>query len=189
MSVPVYSHQTIPIVARSFTSSQDNGSPRLYTTASSVRKSTELPYQDDSEPDTFNIAEYNSSKLRETKTKTNTMMYRRETLKQNLSNIPTPLLLQRVPDGTIRNDSGLDQVVTKTKIVKALQKPKVETKVERSKSDLWKLLAKKYDGKPIGEAGSTNRSVQSRKSKTPRTIGTPNTINSKKLTPRTGNRK
>ena len=165
-------------MARSFAgSSRGDFSPRQFHTASSFRRSTDPPELDEAELDTFNIEEYNSSKMRETKVKTNTMMYRRETLKQNLNNVPTPLLLQRVPDGTIRSDSGLDQVISKTKVVKTFEKPKVELKVERSKSDLWKLLAKKYNGKPIEQTSSTSRSVKSRK--TLRTVGTPNTMGSK----------
>ena len=183
MSVPVQSGQrSVPILARSLSSNPPNISPRLIHTGSTVRRSTEYPHDDDidDEPDTFNIAEYNSSRIRDNKVKTNTMMYRRETLKHNLSNVPTPLLLKRVPDGTIKTDSGLDQVVSKTKIVKSMQKPKVEPKVERSKSDLWKLLAKKYKGKPLDETASNSRSVQSRK--TPRALDTPNTLG-------TGNRR
>ena len=177
MSVPAQPQQAniIPVLARSFSSSQANLSPRT------PRRRADSPEEDDG--DTFNIAEYNNSKLRETKVKTNTMMYRRETLKQNLSQIPTPLLLQRVPNGTVKTDSGLDQVITKTKVVKAMQKPKIEPKAGQSKGDLWKLLAKKYDGKPIEDTASIGRSVQSRK--TPRPVGTPNTMGSKKKSPRT----
>lgn len=141
----------------------------------------ESPEDLDDDPDTFNMADYNSSRLRETKVKTNTLQYRRDTLKGNLSNVPTPLLLQRVPDGTIKNESGWDQVISKTRIVKKLQKPKVDQSKlgERSQNDLWKSLAKKYSGKPIDESGSDGMSVQSRRTPAPTRINrtrTPNTM-------------
>ena len=45
------------------------------------------------------MSDYNNDKLRDGKVKNVTMQYRRETLKTNLDNIPTSLLLKRVPPG------------------------------------------------------------------------------------------
>ena len=92
--------------------------------------------------DRFDVTEFNNSKLRREKAKVVTMRYRRNTLKGNLANVPTSVLLDRVP-GSEDKDSGVEMSTpTKFKVLHSVTK--ATPKMERSKSTLWKMLAKKY---------------------------------------------
>ena len=109
--------------------------------------------------ETFDMGTYNNSQIRSGKVTNYTMKYRRDTLKKGLDLVPTSLLLQRVPRGTPGTEAP-SPVAVKPKVVRVLPKKKDPGPPERSKSKLWTMLSKKYSGKPVNEALSSEEKLR-----------------------------